>query len=104
MDANTSGKGIVSNKAAGYGAVVLETAGTAEAIMPPDMETDSWAIKTDMGNTGVIYVGWDRDVTVDSGFPLTAGEGISISINNRQQQVYAVSEQDNDIIRYIATS
>lgn len=98
------GLGIPSNDGRAYTSVTLDTAGEAESLLPATTETGSVAIRAWNLNGAAIYIGWDENVTISTGFPLENGESLSFEIDNSEQQIWAVGEQDNETVKVIATN
>lgn len=101
---STTGKDVASNEGAGYGRKQFIETNDVDNVMDPTMETESWILRGHPSNDGVIYIGWDEDVTVDNGFPISAGDAVAIDMDNSKQVVYAVADTAGDELRYIATS
>lgn len=93
--------GAPASEGTGYGNTDLETS-DAKSVIPADTESESWVIKAHQDNSGVVYLGWDDDVTTSNGFPLEAGDGLSVDINNSVQAVYGIAAAAGDSVRYMA--
>jgi hypothetical protein len=101
---STSGKDVASNEGAGYGVKVFVNSNDPDNVMDPTLETESWILRAHPQNEGIIYLGWDEDVTTENGFPLSAGDASSMDMDNSKQVIYAVADTAGDELRYIATS
>lgn len=101
---STTGKDVPSNEGADYGFMQFVEANDPDNVMDPTLETDSWILRGHPENDGVIYIGWDDDVTVRTGFPISAGDAVAIDMDNSKQVIYAVADTVGDELRYIATS
>jgi hypothetical protein len=78
-------------------------ANDVDNVMDPTMETQSWSVRAHPENGGIIYIGWDEELTVDNGFPLSAGNTVAFDMDNSRQVLYAVADTAGDEVRYIAT-
>lgn len=101
---STTGKDVASNEGAGYGVKQFVEAHDVDNVMDPTMETESWILRAHPDNQGIIYLGWDDDVTEDNGFPLSPGDATTMDMDNSKQVVYAIADTSGDELRYIATS
>lgn len=99
---STTGKTPPATKGTGYGVTILANAGEVYEAIPLDVESNTWAIRANPNNSGIIYFGWDDNVSTGNGFPLQAGDNLSISLDNQEQQVYASAASAGDELRYIA--
>lgn len=54
----------------------------------------------DAGNPGKVYIGYDENVTVDIGFPVQAGDALSLNVDNLSD-IWFVADQEDQKIRYI---
>jgi hypothetical protein len=81
----------------GSGALTLATAGTATQL--PNQAALGLTIRALGNNTGTIYVGGSA-VTSTNGFPLGAGESVSLDVANLNT-VYVNAGNNNDGVRYI---
>lgn len=97
-----SGRDAAFNKGEAYGAEVLESTSEPEPIFNLGVESGSIAIRAHPNNSGIIYVGWDDQVDSTTGFPLNAGESISMELDVSNQEVYAIPDTGNDEVRVIA--
>lgn len=96
------GSEVPASEGAAYGRSELEGSNEPELLLPVGSETTSWILKAESGNNSTIYVGWDEDVDVDTGFPLGPKESLSVDLNNVNQPVWGVSNDSGDAVRFIA--
>ncbi len=61
------------------------------------------ALKADPANTTAIWVGYDSDITVSTGFPLKPGETIVLAVDGNLNELYAIAETNNEILCWIET-
>ena len=54
-----------------------------------------------MSNLGIIYIGYDSNVTASNGFPLEAGDSMYIPIDN-PNKVYCIADQSGQDIYWFA--
>lgn len=79
-------------------------------VVPSDLNTGSVLIKSyagdddNVGNKGVIYLGFDEDVSDENGMPIEPGEGIGFDIQNQSQGIWAYPEVMGDQVRVITTN
>lgn len=102
-DVSTTGRNPAANTGAGYDRTLFTTANDPERIIGVGIETSSVLLRTNPDNNGVIYVGFDDDVTTSNGFPMEPGDAITISIDVAEEGIWAVADTQNDDIRWIAT-
>lgn len=93
-----------SNEGRAYTSVTLDTAGEPESLLPATTETGSVAIKAWNLTGDAVYIGWDDQVTIATGFPIEDGQSISLELDNSEQQIWAVSEQDGEAVKILATN
>lgn len=101
--ASTSGKSVPASEGADYGKEEVSTINDAAAVGDLSTETKSIAVIAPEGNSGLVYVGWDDDLTTSNGFELAAGTGISFDLDNSQQQIFFAGDTIGDELRYIST-
>ena len=57
--------------------------------------------KAETANTGVIYIGFGNSITTATGWPLPAGETITIPAD-ALDRLWFISDTDNQFLRWIA--
>jgi len=69
----------------------------------PDITCQVALIKAHPDNTGVVYVGNDGSNTISSttGYPLAAGEALTIVLEGNLEELYAYPTVDNDIAAWL---
>lgn len=92
-----------------YGRIVLQEFTEQNDVTPteipvPDRSTGSVAIRASEVNDGAVYIGFDDDVDLESGFPLYRRDSIGIELNLRSQSIYVVADNNADEVRYIITN
>lgn len=100
----TSGIDQPSTVGTGYGRKVFDEAGDSEPILPVDEETGSILLRADPLNSGTVYIGWDQEVSAETGMYMQPGDSFSVNIDNSSQAVYAVADEAGDEIRYLGTN
>ena len=73
------------------------------AIQGPDVIAspgEAIAMLMDVTNTGKIFVGPDSTVTVATGFPLSAGDVLKLSVDNLND-LWFIADTTNQNFRYI---
>lgn len=103
MSAGPPGPTQPQNVGADYGVTTLAASNDPEIVFPTDTNTKSIFVIAPPGNSGVVYLGWDDDVTTSNGVPLQSGSGISFDIDTFNAQLYAVADTGGDELRRIAT-
>ena len=76
--------------------------GLTAVQLPSNALKNSINIKSSDSNTGILYVGSSNAVTTATGYELSAGESITLPINN-SNLIYLISNSTNQIISYIAS-
>jgi hypothetical protein len=76
--------------------------GLTAVQLPSNALKNSINIKSSDYNTGILYVGSSNTVTTATGYELSAGESITLPINN-SNLIYLISDSTNQIISYIAS-
>lgn len=76
--------------------------GLTAVQLPSNALKNSINIKSSDYNTGILYVGSSNAVTTSTGYELSAGESITLPINN-SNLIYLISDSTNQIISYIAS-
>lgn len=99
-----NGKNVVSNDVPSYGPVQFASANTNQRLVNIGTETNTVAIRALPSNGGLIYVGFDDQVDVNNGFPLQAGDSISVEIDANQQGLWVLTDNAGDELRYIVLS
>ena len=78
----------------------VAAAGTAELLKTAESEVNVITIKAESTNTGYIYVG-DADVDSTNGFILSAGEEVTIFIDDDDTDIYIDSSVNGDGVSFI---
>jgi len=93
-----------------YGRVVLAEQEPLR-VVPSDLSTGSVLVKAFAGddsgqsaNQGVVYIGFDDEVSDENGMPLEPGEGVGFDIQNESQGIWAYPEVPGDQVRVITTN
>lgn len=102
MGVSTTGKDAVATDGVDYDVATVGTANDPQEILGFDVSTSTIVLRAPSGNAGPIYIGFDTDVTTSNGFPIPADTGISIDIDNSEQQIFFVSANAGDELRYLA--
>ena len=82
------------------GQKVVTTAGTQVLLITDDEEIYVITIKAKSTNTGDIYVG-DADVSSSTGFILSAGEEVTIFIDEDDTSIWIDSSVNGEGVSYI---
>lgn len=88
--------------AAGYDVKTFSNANNADQIIAAGTVTGSVIIRTNPNNGGIVYIGFDSNVTTSNGFPLEAGDSISIDIDVDKESLWGVADTANDDVRWLA--
>lgn len=91
-----------STEGTGYGSTVLDSANTPKRIFEVGQQSGSIIMRADLSNSNPIFLGFDDNVTVNNGFPLEAGDSISIDLDVRSQDIFFVGAGAGDSIRWLA--
>lgn len=86
-----------------HGRKTVTTAGTAVLLIDNSTKTDAIIIKALISNVGDIYVG-TSGVSSSTGFPISPGEGITITANNAVTNIYINATSNGDGVAYIGGS
>jgi len=76
--------------------------GVTAVQLPSNALKNSINIKSSDSNNGILYIGSSNAVTIATGYELSAGESITLPINN-SNLIYLISDSTNQIISYIAS-
>ena len=82
------------------GQVVLSS---TAAMQLTEVALEVVALKADPVNATAIWVGYDSDITVSTGFPLEPGETIVIAVDGNLNELYAIAETNSEILCWIET-
>lgn len=99
---STATQNVPSNKVVGNDDITFAVTDNAERVVPIGDETASVAIAAHPDNSGIIYVGFDDEMSEDSGFPLVAGTTLSMDIDANQEGIFALADTIGDEVRWIA--
>jgi len=91
-----------SNKGVGPDTVAFTLTDNPERLVSIGDETTSIAVKAMPDNNGNIFVSFSGDDGTDVGFPLAAGEGITLDVDANQEGIYASTDTIGDEVRWIA--
>lgn len=69
-----------------------------ERITPIGDNTQAVIFRADPNNGGIVYLGFQDDITTGEGIPLQAGEAFSAEININEQPMYGVADTANDTV------
>jgi hypothetical protein len=83
-----------------YGRTTAPTSGAAVILMSSSILTETITIKALDTNTGQVYVG-NSVVTSGSGYPLYAGETVTLDIDHFQANVYIVVDNGGEGVAYL---
>lgn len=102
MSTSTEGLNQPSTTGEGFDTSDLDAANDAERVFPIGLNSGSIIMRAAPGNAGPVYLGFDDTVTTSNGFPLEAGDTISIDIDVSQQAIFFVGNNAADEIRWMA--
>ena len=94
----------VSNEGAGNDKLDFSSTGSPKRVVPIGTETESVAVIANPNNTGIIFIGFNEDVTSSDGFPLEAGVSLSLDLDVNQDDLHAVADSSGDSLHWIALS
>lgn len=95
-----SGKSPTNQEGVEYGQVDVGT--TATSLFGIGNKTDSIVVRSLPGNGDITYIGWDSDVDSGSGFPLEAGDSLSVEIDVSSQEVYAIANSGTQTLAILS--
>lgn len=98
----TTGKDRPATLGVTYGRQVFESTSDAERIFPLGLETNAIFIQANPDNSDNIYVGWDDEVTSNTGIVLEPGDFFGIGVNLDDQNVWGIPDTADDDVRFIA--
>jgi len=87
---------------AGYQTEELNSANTAERVIPIGRSTSSVIMRALPANSGMLYIGFDNNVTVTNGFPLEAGDSLSLDIDVDKQPIWMNGDTTGDEMSWLA--
>lgn len=99
--ASTAGASTPSNEGTN-GVEVLESTTDAERILDVGIETTSVSIRAPSDNAGDVFLGFDEDVDSSDGYPLEPGDAISLDIDISNAPMFAIPNNANDEVRFLA--
>lgn len=99
-----SGLKVVSADGRYYGAVTIASNNSTARVLSSDVETGSVAVRAPETNDEPVYIGFDDDADSNSGFPLYAGDVVSLDINSSYQGLWVYAEFSGQEIRVMALS
>lgn len=102
--AGSSGQDQPATVGLDYGRQQLESVTEPERVFSLGNKSLSIAIRANPGNSGIVYLGFDGDVSTDTGFPLESGDSISIDMDVNKQNIWAIPDTANDDVRFIVTA
>lgn len=85
-----------------YGRTTVAATAT-RIITSTDPFTRAVALKAASTNSEAIYIG-DSSVSTATGFPLAAGEAVTLDVNNRESILYAISASGGQSVAWIVLS
>lgn len=87
-----------------HGRTTVVTSGTPVSLIGAGIRTRSVLITNPLDNSGnpVIYIG-NSAMTIADGFPRTKGAGISMDIDNAEDEIFVDSSIDDRDVTWIAT-
>lgn len=90
------------NRADDYDSLAFATANDEQRVFDLNDETQLVIVVADPGNTGIIYIGFDDNLTTNNGLPLESGGSTVLPIDVSQLGVFALADTAGDEIRYAA--
>lgn len=100
--ASTTGKQSPSTVGTDYNAETFSDADESQSVFDLETQSGSIIVRAHPDNDGIVYLGWDEEVTTENGFPLEAGDAITVDINVGSQGLFGVADTDGDELRYMA--
>lgn len=101
--AGTEGSRVPSNEGE-HGVEVLEDTSEAERVFDLGIETQSISIRAPTDNAANVFLGFDDTVDNSDGYPLEPGDAISLDLDVNQEPVFAIPNNANDELRFLAIS
>lgn len=99
---STGTQNIPVNEVDEYDSLGFTSANNNQRVFNLDSETQSVVIVAKPSNSGVIYIGFNDQVTTDNGLPLKAGGSTVLPLDVSQVDVFAVADTGGDEIRFAA--
>lgn len=78
------------------------TVGVSAVQLPSNVLKNSINIKASNSNAGIVYVGNSNAVTISDGYELSAGESLTLPIDN-SDLIYLIADSANQIISFVAS-
>ena len=78
------------------------TVGVSSVQLSSNVLKNSINIKSSNSNTGNVYVGNSNAVTTSTGYELSAGESLTLPIDN-SDLIYLIADSTNQIISFVAS-
>lgn len=85
-----------------YDSLEFASANDEQRVFDVDSQTQAIVIAAHPNNSGVVFIGFDDDVTVNNGLPLSAGGHIILPVDASTVGVFAVADTLGDELRYAA--
>lgn len=101
---STASQDLPSNNVAGNDQIEFALANEPERVVPIGTETTTVAIVAHPDNSGLIFIGFDDEMTSDDTIPLQAGASMSVDIDANQQGLFALADTIGDEIRWMAVN
>lgn len=99
--AGSTGQPKPNTEGISYGTETFESANESERIFSLSQQSVTILIRALPGNSGIVYLGWDGDVTVNDGMPLEAGDTFSADLDVDRQNVWGVAASAGDEVRFL---
>ena len=103
MPAGSTGtQDVPINEAEDYDRVQFATANDEQRVIDLNDETQVVILVAHPNNSGIIYVGFDDEVTDNTGLPLASGGSTVLPIDASTLGVFALADTIGDELRYAA--
>lgn len=97
-----SGPAPPATDSAGYDVTSFSAANDPTEIITSGTVTGSVVLRAIPGNGGIVYIGFNSNVTTSNGFPLEAGDSLSLDIDIDKQPLWGTADTGGDEIRWLA--
>lgn len=100
--AGTSGASTPANQGVEFDQEQLDSTTDPEDIFSDVDETTSIIIRALPGNAGNVFVGFDGSVTANNGFPLEAGDTLSMDLDVGEQDIFIIPASAGDSVAFLS--
>lgn len=99
---STTSQEVPINEAEDYDGIGFTSANDSQRVVDLNDETQVVILVAHPDNNGIIYVGFDDNLSTGNGLPLSAGGSTVLPVDASQLGVFALADTVGDEIRYAA--